>query len=298
MRFLPLVLLSSIVSGQEQEPYRFEVEVRTVYVDVFVSRDGKPVTGLTAADFEVLDNGIRQEADLLDAEDVPLSAMLVLDTSQTVVGEKLEHLRVAAHAFIDGLDDKDETGLLSFTHELQLREEIGSDFAEVHQALEQPMQEGGTGFNDAVYTGLVLAEAREGRPLVLVFTDGLDNASWLTHTELNHVVQDSEAVVFLVGVGSTAGGTASSRWSSEARAKGFLHGLARITGGKVWYADSSANLKEIFLNVLAEMKSRYLLSFQPRGVNEEGWHTLQVRLRSRKADEIRFRPGYQGSGSR
>lgn len=295
MRFLPLLFFSTIVSGQEQEPYRFEVEVRTVYVDVFVSREGKPVTGLTAADFEVLDNGVRQEIDLLDTEDVPLSAMLVLDTSQTVAGEKLEHLRVAAHAFIDGLDDKDETGLVSFTHELLLHEEIGSDFASVHRALEQPMQEGGTGFNDAVYTGLILAEARGGRPLVLVFTDGLDNASWVTHTELNHVVQESETVVFLVGVRSSAGGTANSRWNSEARARGFLHGLARTTGGKVWYADSSANLKEAFLNVLAEVKSRYLLSFQPRGVEEVGWHALNVRLKTRKADEIRFRPGYQSS---
>jgi VWFA-related protein len=223
--------------------------------------------------------------------------MLVLDTSGSVIGEKLDHLRVAAHAFIEGLEDKDEAGLLSFSDELHLRKEVGSDLESVHRALEQPMKGGATGFNDALYAGLILAEARGGRPLVLVFTDGLDNSSWLTSSELTHVVQESEAVVFLVGVRSTEGWTASSRWNSEARARGFLHGLARTTGGKIWYADSAANLRETFLNVLVEVKSRYLLSFQPRGVEEEGWHDLNVRLKSDKADEIRFRPGYQSSSN-
>lgn len=294
MSFVPLVLWVSMGLGQAQ-PYRFEVDVTTVYVDVFVSRDGEPVTGLTASNFEVLDNGVRQEIDLVNLDQVPLSTMLVLDSSQSVVGEKLGHLKAAARAFVEELGAKDEVGLLTFTHELQLREEMGRDRSSVLGALDQPMRWGATGFNDAVYTGLVLAEGGGGRPVLLVFTDGLDNSSWIANSELNLVLQGSEAVVFLVGVGSTAPGAASSRWDSEARARGFLHGLARMTGGRVWYADTSENLKRVFLEVLSDMKSRYLLSYQPRGVDSPGWHTIEVRLEEVEADEIRFRPGYQSS---
>jgi VWFA-related protein len=301
-----LMLLGAVLQQSEQgEVYRFGVQVRTVYVDVFVSRDGKALEGLTAEDFEVLDNGVPAEIDSVDPETMPLSAMLVLDTSGSVSGEKLDHLRSAAHAFVEGLKDKDEAGLMTFTHLWRLQHPLDDDFESLHETLERPMHEGHTGLNDALFAALELVEEGSGRPMVLLFTDGVDNASWLAHGDLLQVVRESEAIVYVVSLQSVADvnlreygdrveldSHVENPNRGSLKASTFLRTLARTTGGRTWYADTSADLRSVFLQVLEDMEKRYLLSYRVQGPLQEGWHTLEVRLKRRKADEIRARPGY------
>ena len=124
---LSLMLGALLQETQSGEVLRFGVEVRTVFIDVFVSRNGSPVTGLTASDFEILDDGVRQELDLMDPQDFFLSAMLILDTSASVSGPKLTHLREAAHAFLRRLKKEDEAGLMLFNQYCHLRQPIGAD---------------------------------------------------------------------------------------------------------------------------------------------------------------------------
>jgi VWFA-related protein len=290
--------LSWLTASQQQEPtYRFNVEIRTVYTDVFVIRDGKPVQGLSVDDFEVWDDGVRQEVRLLDQTELPLSTMLVLDMSESVVNQGLDHLRAAAHAFMEELDPEDEVGLLTFTHEMRLRRTLGGDFAELHRMLDEPMPLGATALHDALYSGVKLVEARVGRPLVLVLTDGLDRTSWLTQNELLQKLRASDAVVYAVGVERKP--LAALRVGGRSRHKlaalppgAFLRRITWTTGGRASFLEPGANLKEIFLNVLEEMRNRYLLSYQPQGVSQEGWHTLEVKVDGFEKDEIRARPGY------
>ncbi|MEE9179541.1 MAG: VWA domain-containing protein [Vicinamibacteria bacterium] len=297
---IPLWLGAFLHQDEPQDVLRFGVEVRTVYADVFVTYQGKPIVGLTAEDFELLDNGVPQDVELMDTDAMGLSTMLVVDTSDSVLGEKLDHLKAAAHAFVEGLAANDEVGLLTFSRGMRLRRELGSDLGALHRTLDEPMEQGRTSLHDALYTGLKLAEARAGRPLVLLFTDGLDNTSWLTDSELLEVARESEAVIHVVGVRprfSIALRTSgrSILGMAELGASDFLQSIARETGGRVWYCDSGADLKDIYLRILAEVKSRYLLSYQPQSVSSEGWHTLEVRLKGDWGSEIRARPGYLAS---
>jgi VWFA-related protein len=304
-----LALALAVLLQQEkpqEEVFRFQVDVRTVYVDVFVTRDGKALTGLTANDFQVLDNDVPQQIDLVDPDIVPLSTILLLDTSGSVSGERLEHLRSAAHAFVQGLQVKDEAALMTFAHLWEMPFDLSSDFDSLHGALDRPAIGGLTGLHDALFAGLKLAEAGLGRPMVLVFTDGLDNASWITELELLDVVRESEAVVHMVGVQSTAEipirntgsgvtlrpGVGERPPDAPACARDLLEKLSAETGGRAWYADTSANLKDVFLEVLAEMETRYLISYQMQEPVQPGWHTLEVKLKNHKADEIRARRGY------
>ena len=103
-----------------QQPPTFSTGVELVYVDVFVSHDGRPVGGLTAADFEVLDDGAPQTIELVLREQRPLYAILLLDTSGSVAGEKLDQLRSAARAFLEDLGKDDRAVLLTFSHEVRL----------------------------------------------------------------------------------------------------------------------------------------------------------------------------------
>lgn len=298
-----LILGLPIQDSPSQEQYRFQVQVRTVYVDVFVTRDGKPVTGLTRENFVIRDNGVRQDIDLLDVETLPMSALLVLDASASVQGSKLSHLRAAAHAFVDGLEERDEAGLLSFSHNLRLRKKLDSDFDRLQKAVDQTTGGGATALNDALFTGLKLLEAAQGRPLLLLFTDGLDNASRLEESEVLEMAKASQAVIYAVGVRSTEGVYISSTGGSyggmlqgsSITGGGFLKRITESTGGRVWFADTIANLKDIYLSILSEMETRYLLSYQPQGVSEEGWHKVEVKIEGRKADEVRARTGYMFS---
>ena len=282
---------------KSQEVYRFEVEVKTVYLDVFVTQNGEPVKDLAAEEFEVFDNGVRQQIRLLDHSNLPLATMLLLDVSGSVEGNKLEQLRAAAHAFVEGLDPEDEVGLLTFTRRMQLRMEHSSNFAALHRVLLEPTEQGNTSLHDALYTGLKLVEARGGRPLVVLFTDGLDNMSWLDEVEVLEVLKDSDVVVYAVAVEPGMGvsvrrGGRSIRGRTLLEAKEYLSNVTGLTGGRVFHIDPGANFTEIFLRVLREMESRYLLSYEPTGVPLEGWHELKVDLKVDEADGIRARPGY------
>lgn len=295
-----LVLTFALFSGWpaghflHQQPYRFEVEVRTVYVDVFVTRDGKPVTGLTRENFVIADNGVRQEIDLVDVETLPMSALLVLDTSDSVRGPKLAHLRAAAHAFAEGLGDRDEAGLLTFNHNLRLRKTLDGDFERLHRVLDQTTSGGSTALNDALFTGLKLLEVSRGRPLLLLFTDGLDNSSRLREAEILEMARASEAIIYAVAVRSREGSYRGSRVMRGASITGsrLLQRITEATGGRVWFAESIANLKDVYLSILSEMETRYVLSYQPEGAVGEGWHQIEVRLEGCKADEVRARTGY------
>jgi VWFA-related protein len=276
----------------QQQPYRFEARVQTVYVDVFVSDDGKPVLGLGTENFEVRDNGVRQELELIDVGEVPTSAMLVLDVSGSVVGSKLRHLRRAAHAFVEGLEDDDEAGLITVTQKLRLAKRLDNDFPALHRALDQPMEGGATALADGLFAGLKLLESANGRPVLLLFTDGMDNMSWLSESDVLDVVEATEAIIYVVGVRSRGGVHQFGRPRGGSGVDVFFEQMAQSTGGQVWLANSSVSLEEVFLGILEEMDTRYLLSFQPRGEPKKGWHELDVRLKGRKANRVRARSGY------
>jgi VWFA-related protein len=281
----------------EQQTFRFEVEVRTVYTDVFVTRDGKAVTGLTAGNFEVLDNGIPQEFELLDAEALPLSTLLLLDVSGSILGDRLEQLRGAAHGFVEGLESEDEVGLMTFTTDMHLRRELSSDFENLHRVLEDVTVQADTSLHDALFAGVKLVEARRGRPLIILLTDGMDNMSWLTDAEVMDVLKESDAVVYAVAVQTVSSadfsrGGRSVRQRNPSSAFEFLQSITTATGGKVWHIDSTMKIEDVFLQILMEMESRYLLSYTPTGVPLEGWHTLEIKLEGGEVGEIRSRPGY------
>ena len=250
MILIPLLLgLGLVFQETPQEVYRFDVEVRTVFVDVFVSRDGRPITDLTANNFEIFDQGERQDLELVDPQTFFSSALLILDTSSSVSGPKLDHLSAAAHAFVSGLKQRDQAGLMIFNHYCHLRREMGRDFASLHDALDRPIQGGFTGLHDALYTGLKLVGESSGRPMVVLFTDGDDTSSWLSEKEILEVAKESEAIVHIIGIRSSEELSPKDAPDkrSAARIDDFLNNVARTTGGRVWYADSSANLEDVFL---------------------------------------------------
>ncbi len=258
----------------------FKSSVEAVRVDVLVTANGRPLHGLRPEDFELRDNGVRQQVDYATLEQIPLNVVLALDVSDSVEGERLQHLVAAGHALLDGLREEDQSALITFGHALAIRSNLTKDRAAIRAALTNTRAEGETSLIDASYAGLVVGESDVGRALLLVFSDGLDVTSWLQPDAVVDVARRSDVVAYGVAVRSGA--------KPE-----FLQDLAEITGGDLLEVESTRDLNATFLKVLDEFRHRYLLSYQPRGVEKTGWHRLEVKVKGRGAT-VRARPGYLG----
>jgi Ca-activated chloride channel family protein len=269
--------------AQTPPPPTFAASVAAVYLDVVVVQGGQPITGLQGADFEVRDQGVVQDVRLARHEDVPLTVVLVFDASASVRGQRLADLKAAGRALLAGLRQQDEAALVAFSHELAVVAPQGTDRTAVQWALAGVQASGATAVWDALYAGLKLPRSR-GRALVVMFTDGEDNMSWLSADEVRRVAEQSNAVVHVVTLKDPLG-------LAEAAGSRALRRIAEGSGGRVWTAGASKDLQATFLRVLSEMQSAYLLTYEPSGVSGQGWHRIEVKLKASRGT-LRTRRGY------
>ena len=256
----------------------FSSKVEAVRVDVLVTDKGRPVRNLQAADFEVLDNGIPQQVDLIGFEQVPLNLVFVFDMSSSVVGERLEQLRYGARTVPNGLTREDRAALVTFSEAVVQDPDLTTNFEQVRAALQQTSGRGNTALIDAVYTGLIVGELDVGRALLIVFSDGLDTASFLSPGVTLYTAKRSDAVVYAVVAGGSPEGLVPGRFERGHR-RDVLRGEVDEGSGRDLCQD------------LDEFRQRYLVSYSPRDVPGEGWHRLEVRVRGRGL-EVKSRPGY------
>jgi VWFA-related protein len=256
----------------------FKVVTKEVRIDVLVADHGTPVTGLQASDFEILDNGVRQEIEFAKYEEVPISTILVFDMSDSVAGERLSQLQDAGKTLLSGLGKDESAALITFSHAVQLDIPPTTNLERVKAALDTVHPSGYTSLIDATYSGLMIAEAKSTRPLMIVFSDSLDTSSWLEGEDVLQAAKGGDAVVYAVSAGRLPDST-------------FLRSLCKFTGGSLFEVDSTKNLGKTFLDILEEFGRRYLLTYIPRGVPAGGWHSLDVRVKH-PHDRVTHRPGY------
>jgi Ca-activated chloride channel family protein len=256
----------------------FASKVEAVRVDVLVTDQGRPVRDLQAADFEVLDNGVRQEVNLVSFEQIPLNAILALDMSVSVAGERLDHLRAAARGLLDGLNAEDQAALVTFNHVVFQGSGLTTNLERVRAAIDRGVAPGETSLVDGIHTSIMLGESDVGRSLLIVFSDGFDTSSWLSPDSVLETAKRADLVVYAVAVGTSPKAT-------------FLRDLSALTGGTYFRAESTTNLGATFLGILDEFRHRYLVSYSPRDVVKGGWHKLEVRVK-RRGLTVKARPGY------
>jgi VWFA-related protein len=281
---MTVLLAATLLAAATQAPPVFRAEIGVVRVDVLVTRGGAPVRGLAAADFELRDDGQLQMLEPVLEERAPADAVLVLDASQSVSGPKLDSLRAAAGALLEGLRDGERAAVLAFNHEVQLLHPFTTDLAAVKRALDRVSPRGNTALVDAVYAALRLRDFADRRTAIVVFSDGVDNLSWLAASDVVELAGRANATVYGVMV----------RRKGDPR-ETFLGSVARATGGRQFEASSESELRPRFLDVLEDIRARYVLRYVPTSLGAAGWHTLDVRLRNRKG-EVLARPGYWRTG--
>lgn len=299
----PLLLGAALVSAQE--PPRFRAGVDAVRVDVLVVDHDRPVAGLTASDFELRDTGVVQRVASISYEDEPIRVMLALDTSYSVDGQPLAHLRQAAAAALDLLTPRDRGAVMTFSSEIDMACAWTGERSLLSRALDRRSGYGGTALHDAAFAAIVSRDTVPGRGLILLFSDGEDTASWLPGETVLEAARRTDAVVYVVGVPTRrkfaiAGFRLDVSSGIQRPAKNhspvpllepLLPALARETGGKFVDAERTSRLQEVFTAILREFRTRYVLTYTPEDVPSGGWHPIEVKMKGRKG-KVTARRGY------
>ncbi|HEY8548542.1 MAG TPA: VWA domain-containing protein [Vicinamibacterales bacterium] len=296
-----LVLSAAVAAAQQPTPL-FRTSANVVRVDALVTSRGKPIADLTASDFELYDNGVRQEVTLASIEDLDVDVVLALDSSRSVRGSLLQTLREAAAALVRGLRPGDRAAVVAFSNGVRILTPLTDDHTLVSRALEQVEARGGTSLVDATWASILLAHGNDRPTLLLVFSDGADTSSWLRVPPVLALATRANLVADAVVVGS-ARLLAAARRAPAAPPSGepiafadtgvedFLVDLTRTTGGKVVDGGGGSRLASVFAQALREFRTRYQLSYTPTGVDRPGWHAIEVRV-NRPNATIRARLGY------
>lgn len=263
---------------------RFSSGTLAVRVDVLVTEGGRPVGGLTAQDFELRDNGVLQTLDVVDGAEVPINAVLALDTSLSTTGKRQSDLIRASEALLARLKSSDRAALTTFNHAAVPTVPLTSDFGAIRASLQSITPSGETSVMDGAYVALTATLGQSGRSLVLVCTDGFDTWSWLRPDDVLEAARRASVVIYGVT-------------SSDARRDAGLKAITDATGGHILPVKSSAELTAAFQKILEDFRNRYILAYSPAGVAPEGFHTLDVRVK-RPGVSVKARPGYTGIAQR
>jgi Ca-activated chloride channel homolog len=271
-------LLAPAVLAADQPTFSSRVE--GVRVDVLVTDSSRrPLRGLSPADFELRDNGVLQVVDVVSYGEISLNVALAFDLSGSVAGERLARLRAASGALVTGLQKGDQTALVTFDRVVALPCPLSGTTACIAQALAARPTADETALIDGVYAGMAIGESDVGRSLLMVFSDGIDTASWLRAERVLETGRRSDVVVYAIA-------------SNDSRPE-FLDELTSLTGGRLYEVGRGDDLGARFRSILDEFRHRYLVTYRPQGVTRGGWHRLDVRVK-RSGATVKARPGYQG----
>jgi len=296
------LVLASVLCGFT--PAQFRTGVDAVRVDVLVTDGNRPLAGLVAADFDLRDAGVVQTIESVAVDDVPISMMLVLDTSQSVAGGTLARLIEGVRSALGLLTPQDRAAVMTFASDIRLVHDWSWDLGAAKNSVTTVPAGGGTSLWDATFAGLTHADTSPTvRRLVLVFSDGSDTTSWLPRRPVIEKARHTDAVVYAVSLRSQAsapaGATLMGRSGIELSTKeapmwldtGFLEEVAEATGGTEYLIQNSDDLRGAFGKIVTEFRTRYVLTYTPRGVDQHGWHPVDVKLKARRGT-VRARRGY------
>jgi VWFA-related protein len=283
----------------ETEGLVTEVDVRLVSLGVSVlDRRGRAVEGLEREDFAVFDGGRRVEIERWSAQPEGLALALVMDTSGSMAGERLEASQSAAMALFETLGEDDRLQITRFSDEVDTRD-VGDDFEAAEKIVASFEAEGGTALYDAVaQASRELSDARPAaQRAIILLSDGRDEASsglepgsFHTFEEAVRRAHEHDVQVFALGIGAQL--DLETDFAGRRTTREVLERLADSTGGRFEAVRSLRRLRRVFRDVLAELRTQYSIAYTPPPAESgESWRRIDVRV-DRDDVIVRTREGY------
>ncbi len=235
------------------------------------------VTGLEKGHFRLYEDKVEQQITDFSAEDAPISIGLVFDTSGSM-GQKLQKSRQAATEFFKTANPADEFFLVQFNDRPELSVPFTADTGQIQNALTFTQSKGRTALLDSVYLAMhEMKKARNPRKALLIISDGGDNSSRYTETEIKSAVREADVQIFAIGI--FEGMATRGRTPEEAAGPGLLNELADQTGGREYAVENVAELPDIAAKIGVELRNEYILGYTPKNRERDGkYRRVQVKL--------------------
>lgn len=258
--------------------YSLHAESTLVVIPVTVSdSSNRFVLGLEKSDFTLLEDGVQQKITQFAGEDAPLSVGLLVDTSGSM-GEKLSTSRKAVAEFLHTMNSGDEAFLLEFSDKAQIVAGFSPKAADIENKLVDIESQGLTAMLDAVSLGLnEMKKAKNPRKALIIISDGGDNNSTYTSSQITDLVRKADVQIFSLGVFDVL--PALLRSPAEVNGPKLLSQLSQQTGGRAFSATSTADLPTISRRIGIELRNQYVLAYAPTDAARDGkYRKVEVKL--------------------
>ena len=279
---MPWILYAQVTIEQRPKPpakqdtlpsANIRVETNLVLVPVTVNDPlNRPVSGLDKENFRVFEDKVEQKISQFAMDDEPVAVGLVFDTSGSM-GDKLHRSRMAAREFFRTANPEDEFFLVEFDDKPRLEVSLTQDTGQIENQLVFSRSHGSTALLDAIYMALhEMKKSKKNKKALLVISDGGDNNSRYTVTEVRRLVVESDVLIYAIGV--FGGGSTPE----EAGGPSLLSHIAEQTGGRLFPANP-ADLPDTAKRIGIELRNRYVIGYSPANQARDGkYRHIQVVL--------------------
>lgn len=292
----PALLPGQKASSESQEPDTiFRSDTRLVSLNVtVVDKQNHLVTNLPQSAFQIYENGVLQPVKLFKREDVPVSMGLIVDNSGSM-RDKRQKVESAAVALVRDSNPQDEVFVVNFNDEAYLDSDFTSDIKVMEQGLTKIDSRGGTAMRDALRMSIdhLKDKAKRDKKILLVITDGNDNASMISLDSLVRQAQQTDTIIYAIGL-------LSEEEKKEARkAKRALDTLVESTGGQVFYPKDASEVDKIAHQVAHDIRNQYSIAYTPTNLAlDNSFRTVKVTVKAPGNPTARTRSGYYASQER
>lgn len=278
-------------------------EIDVQLQQLFVTLEGKRQERLTRDDFIILDDGEAQTIVTFEDGDIPFTAVLLLDASASMSGDRLRTAIDGARGFVQSMNRLDEAKVLLFSDQIRKETPFTSVPSILTLGLGDVQAGGGTALTDAIYAGTKRLEGRLGRKVLVLLSDGLDVESVLPMERVRAIARREQVVLYWLWLrregekdDPTTGPQYFSAWRDAAghsSERSQLRTAVLESGGRIEPLDSVEQLRSKLDSILRELRDQYVLGYSPSTHRGPGtWHKVELRLRDGAGLRVRTQDGY------
>ena len=290
----------SAASQKLPREYTINVDVNLVVLHATVlDPKGRQVNDLRKENFRVLEDGVQQTLSVFSHADIPVTMGIVIDDSGSMK-DKRAAVNAAAVTFVKTSNPQDQVFVVNFNDipYLDTPGDFASSMEELKAALDKIDSRGGTALRDAVNLSLDhMKLGNRDKKVLLVITDGDDNASRYSLEEVVRYLQKGTTVVYSIGLlgSEEPGGLFKIHGGEAKRAAKVLQKLAEVSGGQAYFPKSVEEVESTCVGIARDIRSQYTLAYNPTNTKKDGtFRTVRVEAQHARGGRltVRTRTGY------